>query len=304
MALHTGPISPHILPDGGLKVRCSWTSLPGHCRTRVRRLPKRGHYDRDTVHAVLDAGVLCHVGYVIDGQPYVTPTCYWRHGDRLYWHGSSASRMLRHLKQGVPACVTVTHLDGFVLARSGFHHSVNYRSVMAFGRARLVPDEDKLGGARGLRRAPVPGPLGRSCGRRPGRRSRPPRCFGWTWTRSRPRSGPGRRSTTRRTTRCRSGRACCRSRPCVGAPEPDPRLAAGHRGAGLSRPSAPRCCGATSARRPEPQRTQGRSPRTSRTLRVSIPSGSSQSARPPAAAQRARARSAACRSGSARGADS
>ena len=131
-------------------------------RTRVRRLPKRGHYDRATVHAVLDAGVICHVGYVIDGQPYVTPTCYWRHGDRLYWHGSSASRMLRHLKQGVPACVTVTHLDGFVLARSGFHHSINYRSVMALGRARLVPDEAKLEALRGLRRAPVPGPLGRA----------------------------------------------------------------------------------------------------------------------------------------------
>jgi nitroimidazol reductase NimA-like FMN-containing flavoprotein (pyridoxamine 5'-phosphate oxidase superfamily) len=110
----------------------------------VRRLSKRGHYDRETVHAVLDAGVICHVGYVIDGQPYVTPTCHWRHGDRLYWHGSSASRMLRHLKQGVPACVTVTHLDGFVLARSGFHHSINYRSVMALGHAHLVPDETKL----------------------------------------------------------------------------------------------------------------------------------------------------------------
>jgi hypothetical protein len=110
----------------------------------VRRLPKRGHYDRETVHAVFDAGVICHVGYVIDGQPYVTPTCHWRHGDRLYWHGSSASRMLRHLKQGVPACVTVTHLDGFVLARSGFHHSINYRSVMALGRAQLVPDDGKL----------------------------------------------------------------------------------------------------------------------------------------------------------------
>ncbi|HEX5079531.1 MAG TPA: pyridoxamine 5'-phosphate oxidase family protein [Geminicoccaceae bacterium] len=112
-------------------------------RTRVRRLPKRGHYDRETVHAVLDAGVICHVGYVIDGQPYVTPTCYWRDGDRLYWHGSSASRMLRQLRQGIPACVTVTHFDGLVLARSGFHHSVNYRSVMALGRARLVPDEAK-----------------------------------------------------------------------------------------------------------------------------------------------------------------
>ncbi len=113
-------------------------------KTRVRRLPKRGHYDAETVHAVLDAGMICHVGYAIDGQPYVTPTSYWRHGDRLYWHGSSASRMLRRLKQGVPVCVTVTHVDGFVLARSGFHHSMNYRSVMAFGIAQLVPDADKL----------------------------------------------------------------------------------------------------------------------------------------------------------------
>jgi uncharacterized protein len=129
-------------------------------RTRVRRLPKRGYYDRDTVHAVLDAGVLCHVGYVIDEQPYVTPTCHWRHGDRLYWHGSSASRMLRHLKQGVPACVTVTHLDGFVLARSGFHHSVNYRSVMALGRARLVPDEAKLEALEGFVERLFPGRWG------------------------------------------------------------------------------------------------------------------------------------------------
>jgi nitroimidazol reductase NimA-like FMN-containing flavoprotein (pyridoxamine 5'-phosphate oxidase superfamily) len=112
-------------------------------RTRVKRLPKRGHYDRPSVYAVLDAGFICHVGYAIDGQPYVTPTSYWRHGDRLYWHGSSASRMLRHLKQGVPACVTVTHVDGLVLARSGFHHSINYRSVMAFGTAQLVSDADK-----------------------------------------------------------------------------------------------------------------------------------------------------------------
>jgi nitroimidazol reductase NimA-like FMN-containing flavoprotein (pyridoxamine 5'-phosphate oxidase superfamily) len=113
-------------------------------RTRLRRLPKRAHYDRATVHAVLDAGLVCHVGYVIDGQPYVTPTCYWRHGARLYWHGSSASRMLRRLKEGIPACLTVTHIDGLVLARSGFHHSINYRSVMALGTARPVPDADKL----------------------------------------------------------------------------------------------------------------------------------------------------------------
>ena len=114
-------------------------------RTRVRRLHERGAYDRATVHAILDAGFVCHVGYVIDGQPYVTPTAYWRAGEALYWHGSSASRMLRQLAQGVPACLTVTHLDGLVIARSGFHHSVNYRSVMALGTARLVDNpDDKL----------------------------------------------------------------------------------------------------------------------------------------------------------------
>lgn len=117
---------------------------PPTARTRARRLGKRARYDREAVHAVLDAGLLCHVGYVIDGQPYVTPTLYWRHGERLFWHGSSASRMLRHRKQGVPACVTVSLLDGFVLARSGFHHSVNYRSVMALGTARPVAEPDKL----------------------------------------------------------------------------------------------------------------------------------------------------------------
>lgn len=109
-------------------------------RSKVKRLAKRAHYDRATVHGVLDAGLLGHVGYAIDGQPFVTPTAYWRQGDVLYWHGSSASRMLRHLAQGLPACLAASHLDGFVLARSGFHHSLNYRSVMAFGTARLVED--------------------------------------------------------------------------------------------------------------------------------------------------------------------
>lgn len=109
-------------------------------RSKIKRLPKRAHYDRATVHAVLDGGLLGHVGYVIDGQPFVTPTAYWREGERLYWHGSSASRMLRHLEAGMPACLAVSHLDGLVLARSGFHHSLNYRSVTAFGTARLVGD--------------------------------------------------------------------------------------------------------------------------------------------------------------------
>ena len=108
-------------------------------RTRVRRVPKRGIYDRAVINQVLDAGVLCHVGYVIDGAPYVTPTLYWREDDRVYWHGSSASRMLRKVI-GAEVCLTVSHLDGFVLARSGFHHSVNYRSVMLFGVAELVSD--------------------------------------------------------------------------------------------------------------------------------------------------------------------
>jgi nitroimidazol reductase NimA-like FMN-containing flavoprotein (pyridoxamine 5'-phosphate oxidase superfamily) len=109
-------------------------------RTRVRRLAKRAHYDEATVHAILDAGLLCHVGYVIDGQPYVTPTAHWRDGGYVYWHGSSASRMLRAQLAGIDVCLTVSLLDGLVLARSGFHHSMNYRSVMALGQAELVDD--------------------------------------------------------------------------------------------------------------------------------------------------------------------
>jgi len=109
-------------------------------RTQVKRLPKRGHYDRETVYAILDAGFVCHVGFNADGHPYVIPTNYGRAGDTLYLHGSAASRMLRTLSGGVPVCVTVTHVDGLVLARSAFHHSVNYRSVVVLGTARLVED--------------------------------------------------------------------------------------------------------------------------------------------------------------------
>jgi nitroimidazol reductase NimA-like FMN-containing flavoprotein (pyridoxamine 5'-phosphate oxidase superfamily) len=111
-------------------------------RTRVKRLPKRGHYERSEVNEVFDAGFICHIGYVIDGQPYVTPTAYWREGNHIYWHGSSASRMLRAQKTGILVCLTVTHIDGLVMARSAFHHSLNYRSVMAFGNAHIV-DEPK-----------------------------------------------------------------------------------------------------------------------------------------------------------------
>jgi nitroimidazol reductase NimA-like FMN-containing flavoprotein (pyridoxamine 5'-phosphate oxidase superfamily) len=109
-------------------------------RTQVKRLPKRGKYDRETVHKILDEGFVCHVGFSVDGQPFVIPTNYGRTGDVLYLHGSAASRMLRTLSGGVAVCVTVTHVDGLVLARSAFHHSVNYRSVVILGTARLVED--------------------------------------------------------------------------------------------------------------------------------------------------------------------
>ena len=110
-------------------------------RSRARRHPERAHYDRATVYAILDAALLCHIGYVIDEKPYVTPTLFWRAGDRLFWHGSSASRMLRMHRTGIPVCVTVSHLDGLVVARSAFRHSLNYRSVMVFGTAMPVADD-------------------------------------------------------------------------------------------------------------------------------------------------------------------
>jgi len=109
-------------------------------RTQVRRLPKRAVYDKAQVHAILDAGWICHVGFSIDGQPYVIPTGYARVDDQIYIHGSAASRMLRFVGQGIDICVTVTLLDAFVLARSAFHRSMNFRSVVALGKARLVTD--------------------------------------------------------------------------------------------------------------------------------------------------------------------
>ncbi len=108
-------------------------------RSRVRRRPQRGRYDEAAVYGVLDAGIMAHVGYVIDGQPFVTPTAYWREGRKLYWHGAAASRMLATVAEGAPVCVTVSFLDGFLVGRSGIIHSLNYRSVLVFGRARPVP---------------------------------------------------------------------------------------------------------------------------------------------------------------------
>ncbi|HVS30547.1 MAG TPA: pyridoxamine 5'-phosphate oxidase family protein [Thermoanaerobaculia bacterium] len=112
-------------------------------RTTVRRLPKRGAYDRATVTSILDEALICHVGFVVAGQPMVIPTIHTRIGHTLYFHGSVASRMLRSLREGVEACVTVTILDGLVLARSAFHHSMNYRSVVVLGEAREVVDRDE-----------------------------------------------------------------------------------------------------------------------------------------------------------------
>ena len=114
-------------------------------RTRVVRESDRGVYDRDTINRILDEGFLCHVGFVADGQPFVIPTSYGRNGDVLYIHGSAASRMLRNLDPGIPVCITVTLLDGLVLARSVFNHSMNYRSVVILGTATLIDNpEEKL----------------------------------------------------------------------------------------------------------------------------------------------------------------
>jgi uncharacterized protein len=126
-------------------------------RTTVRRRPQRASYDRATVEAILDEGLFCHVGFLVDGQPYVIPTIYARVGDRLYIHGSAASRMLRTLCEGVPVCVTVTLLDGLVLARSAFHHSMNYRSVVILGTAVEVPEQiEKLGALKAIVEHVVP----------------------------------------------------------------------------------------------------------------------------------------------------
>lgn len=120
-------------------------------RTRVVREPDRGVYDRDTVYRILDEGFICHVGFVVDAQPFVIPTSYGRSDDTLYIHGSAASRMLRHLDKGIPVCITVTLLDGLVLARSIFNHSMNYRSVVVLGTATVVDDPaEKLEALRRL----------------------------------------------------------------------------------------------------------------------------------------------------------
>ena len=127
-------------------------------RTRVVRESHRGAYDRETIYKILDEGFVCHVGFAVDGQPYVIPTLIARVGDAIYFHGSAASRMLRNISQGLDVCVTVTLTDGFVLARSVFNHSMNYRSVVALGKATLVDaPEEKLEALRAFTEKILPG---------------------------------------------------------------------------------------------------------------------------------------------------
>lgn len=196
-------------------------------RTRVRRLPKRGRYDRETVHAILREGIVCHLAFQVEGRPYVIPTSYGLHGDVLYVHGSSASRTLRALGGGVEASVAVTLLDGVVLARSAFHHSFNYRSVVLFGVARPVVERgEKLAALRAFVEHAVPG----------------------RWDDSRPPSDLELRATSVLALALDEAAAKVRTGPpidddedyglphwagvlplglAVGAPEPDPRLADG-----------------------------------------------------------------------------
>lgn len=112
-------------------------------KIKVIRAPKRGHYDKETIYRILDQDYLCHVGFVHEGSPVVIPTLYGRHENAVYLHGSMASRMMKNLEKGCEVCITVTQVDGLVLARSAFHHSMNYQSVVVFGTAELVTDEEK-----------------------------------------------------------------------------------------------------------------------------------------------------------------
>ncbi len=112
-------------------------------RNKVKRLPKRGHYDKETIFGILDSTFICHIGFAVKGQPYVIPTAYGREGEAIYIHGATKSRMLLEMGKGAPVCLTVTKVDGLVLARSAFHHSINYRSAVVFGRAIEVTGEEK-----------------------------------------------------------------------------------------------------------------------------------------------------------------
>ncbi len=119
------------------------STYPLSSKNQVKRVPKRGHYDEKTVYEILDAGFVCHVSFVIEGQPFLIPTAYGRKGNKIYIHGATTSRMLMALERGIPVALAVTHVDGIVVARSAFHSSMNYRSAIVYGKATLLPDDDK-----------------------------------------------------------------------------------------------------------------------------------------------------------------
>ncbi|MEQ9423091.1 MAG: pyridoxamine 5'-phosphate oxidase family protein [Cyclobacteriaceae bacterium] len=119
------------------------SSYPITDRNKVKRVPQRGNYDKETLYRILDAGFLCHLSFVLNDQPFIIPTLYGREDDKVYVHGATTSRMLVNLQKGIPVSLAVTHVDGLVLARSIFHHSANYRSAVVFGTAKLTPEENK-----------------------------------------------------------------------------------------------------------------------------------------------------------------
>jgi len=127
-------------------------------RSRVKRIPERGHYDRETIYHILDEALICHVGFVVKGHPFVIPVNFARVDDTIILHGAKASRLLKHIEAGYPVCVETTIIDGLVLARSVFHHSINYRSVVLFGRGRLIQDEqEKLAALKAVTEHLIPG---------------------------------------------------------------------------------------------------------------------------------------------------
>jgi uncharacterized protein len=136
----------------------SMEQYPLSSRNKAKRMRERATYDVAAVHALLDAALFCHIAYVVDGQPYCTPTLFWRRGNNVIWHGSAGSRMLREQVKHIDVCLTVTFLDSIVLTRGAFHHAVNYRSAMLFGRASLIEDaEEKLFESRQLIENFLPG---------------------------------------------------------------------------------------------------------------------------------------------------
>lgn len=203
------------------------SAKPASPRVKLRRLPDRGHYDAASLHDVLDAGLVCHVGFMMGDTPMVIPTAHWREGGHLYIHGSSKSGMAMALAQGAPACVTVTMLDGLVLARSAFHHSVNYRSAVILGRFFEVTDPAaKLRGLEAFMEKIAPGRWAEI--RAPNKQElKATKLLGLELTESsvKIRSGPPKDDDADMALRCWAG--VVPTRQGYGAPIPDPLLAPG-----------------------------------------------------------------------------